>query len=123
MATWPPALADLKKDMDGDVGGADDPDRDARLTQVLDAAVAFVERARGGEVNFAGTDPLPVGLDPVTDDLVLGTLRLAARYNTRRRSPDLLIDGGDLGTSRVPGGDPDIERLLRVGRYAKARFA
>lgn len=121
-ADWPPQLADLKRDMDGDTETVD-ADRDAQLTQVLNAAVAFVQRARAGEVNFADTDPVPDGVDPVTDDLVLGTLRLAARYHVRRRSPDLLIDGGELGTSRVPGGDPDIERLLRVGRYAKVRFA
>lgn len=124
MATWPPLLADLKKDID-DAESADvvDPVRDDRLQQVLDAAVGYVERARAGEVNFAGTNPAPAGTVPVDDDLVLGTLRLAGRWHTRRRSPDLLVDAGEMGTSRVPGFDPDIERMLRIGRFVKARFA
>lgn len=116
-ATWPPALDDLKQDMGID---ATDTRDDARLSQVLDASVAYVQRVRAGEIDFDSTDAT---LTPVSDDLVLGTLRLAARSHTRRRSPDLLVAAGDLGTSRVPGFDADIERLLKIGRFRGAMFA
>jgi hypothetical protein len=45
-------------------------------------------------------------------------VRLASRWHTRRRSPDALIEMGELGASRVPSFDPDIDRLLRIGRHA-----
>lgn len=109
MGTWPPTLAELK----ADIGIEDDRD-DAQLTTVLAAAVSFVQRVRPGPLGTA-----PDG----TDDLVLGTLRLAGRWHVRRRSPDALIQMGELGASRVPSFDPDIERLLGIGRYAKAVFA
>lgn len=171
MATWPPVLADLKLDMKVD----DDRD-DLRLTQVLDASIAFVVDHRGGQriidVNFAGLvnvntasltelqtlpgvdatiaqsivdgrryrtlsrlavvvgtavfdgirDAVTLATDP-DDDLVLGTLRLAGRWHTRRRSPDLLVDGGEMGTSRVPTIDADIDRLLRIGRRSAMAVA
>lgn len=58
-----------------------------------------------------------------TPDLHLGTLRLAGRWHTRRRSPDGLVAMAELGAARVPSFDPDIERLLKIGRYARAVFA
>ncbi len=106
--SWPPELDDLKSDMKI----TDDRD-DARLQQVLDAAVAFVERVHGVEA-LGGA---------AADDLVLGTLRLAGRWHIRRRSPDALIAAGDLGTSRVPSFDPDIDRLLRIGKFRRSVIA
>lgn len=117
---WPPTLDDLKTDM-----GIDLPDTrdDAELSKCLNAAVSFVERVRADGYNFSGdlASTLP---DPATaEDLQLGTLRLAGRWHTRRRSPDGLVQMAELGASRVPGFDPDIERLLCIGRFAKAVFA
>lgn len=110
--SWPPSLAELKADMGIDAADTRDDDR---LTVQLAAAVAFVERVRGGSFNFTGAvlSDLP---DP-TADLTLGTLRLTARWHTRRRSPDALVSMGELGSVRVPSFDPDIERLLGIGRY------
>ncbi|MDG4790376.1 hypothetical protein O7626_31405 [Micromonospora sp. WMMD1102] len=113
MTTWPPTLTDLKQDMGPefeDDGGQDDD----RLQLVLDASVAFVERVRS-DVNFDGD--LGSDLEDVSPDLVLGTLRLASRWHTRRRSPDALIQMAEMGASRVPTFDPDIERLLQIGRH------
>src|SRR5690606_41855670 len=104
-------LTELKLDM---MSPCDESRADDRLRQVLDAAVVFVERVGPG-FNYqaeSGSD-----LPYVPDDLRLGTLRLAGRWHTRRRSPDALIEMGELGASRVPGVDPDIERLLGIGRY------
>ncbi|MGL5909489.1 MAG: hypothetical protein ACRCZP_05775, partial [Phycicoccus sp.] len=89
--------------------------RDAALTDVLDAAVATVERVRGGSLNFTG-DPLSLLPGPGAD-VALGTVRLAGRWHVRRRSPDGLVAASELGSTRVPSFDPDIERLLGLGRY------
>lgn len=56
-------------------------------------------------------------------DLKLGTLRLAGRLHSRRRSPDGLVFAGDYGSSRIPAIDPDIERLLGIGRFRGPVFA
>ena len=115
--SWPPELAELKDDLDI---SADDERDDSRLDLVLDAAVEFVQRVRPS-FNYAA-DP-DSALPAPTADLKLGTLRLAGRWHTRRRSPDALIQMGDLGASRVPSFDPDIDRLLGIGRYAGPVFA
>lgn len=115
---WPPALEQLKADLaqPAQVGDRDD---DA-LRLVLDAAVALVERVRS-DINYTG-DILDERPGP-DGDLVLGTLRLAGRWHTRRNSPDGLVSMGEMGSSRVPSFDPDIERLLRVGRFRKSVIA
>lgn len=111
-ASWPPLLQDLKDD----VGVTDSRDDDA-LSTALASAVAYVEgdQGRAGDFNFAA-DPLSL-LPAPGPDLVLGTVRLAWRWHNRRRSPDGLIDMGELGTARVPSVDPDVERLLGIGRF------
>ena len=110
-------LEELKNEMaDPEV---DDPGDDERLQRVLDAAQAFVERVRTGQFNF-DDDPLCDRPGP-TADLKLGTLMLARRWDTRRRSPDGLVAMADQGSARVLSFDPDIDRLLRIGRHAKAR--
>jgi len=116
MTTWPPLLADLKADMNSPAGASDD----AALQAQLDAAVTFVQRVRS-DVDFAPF-PLP-GVTVPDADLVLGTLRLAARWFTRRRSPEALVTMGELGSARIPSFDPDIERLLRIGRFRGPVFA
>jgi hypothetical protein len=90
---------------------------DERLEEVLVAAMAFVERVRKGQFNFDG-DPLCDAPEP-TADLKLGTLMLADRWHTRRRSPDGLVQMAELGSARVASFDPDIDRLLRLGRHAR----
>lgn len=111
-------LTELRTEM-----GLDETDTrdDALLTVVLNASVAFVESVHDGRYNFAG-DVLSE-LPTPSADLKLGTLMLARRWHARRRSPDALVDMAELGAARVPGFDPDIDRLLRIGRYAPPVFA
>lgn len=112
---WPPELDALKADMKI----ADERD-DERLQQVLDAAVVFVQHVHSGTFEFdLAANPLSALPEPDAD-IELGTLRLAGRWHIRRRSPDALIAAGDLGQTRVPSFDPDIDRLLRIGRYRGA---
>lgn len=117
MATWPPALGDLKDDLK--IAATDTRD-DAVLQRQLDASVSFVQRVRPS-FNFAA-DPLSE-LPAPTADLTLGTIRLAGRWYTRRRSPDALVAMAELGSARIPSFDPDIERLLGIGRFAGPVFA
>lgn len=115
--SWPPQLPALKEHLrsrgePGDVLNEDD----VQLQVVLDAVVAFVQRVHRGRYNFDGdlgsTRPDPdAGIE-------LGTVMLAARWHTRKRSPDGMIDMGELGSSRVPSFDADIEKLLRIGRQS-----
>ena len=110
---WPPELAELKDDLK-----ISDTRDDVRLQQVLDAAVAFVERIKLGRYDFSNGEDSGCDLPPPDMDLRLGTLRLAGRWHVRRRSPDGLITAAELGSARVPSFDADIERLLGIGRYA-----
>lgn len=113
MASWPPQLRDVLKELpDRDVGDEVDPVLLARL----DAAVAYVEgdRGRAGEFNFSGA---ATGLPDPPRDVFLGTVLLAMRWYNRRNSPDGLVDLGELGSARIPSVDPDIERMLGVGRF------
>ena len=116
---WPPTLAALKVDMKVD---EDDTADDDRRSEDLAAAVAFVGRVRAASFNFAGD--LDSALPDPTADIELGTKRLAARWYLRRRSPDAIVQlGQEMGASRVPSFDPDIDRLLGIGRFAGPVFA
>lgn len=113
MATWPPQLAQLKED--AQIPGTGE---DAVIQRNLDAAVAFVQGQRS-DLDFG---PHPLGTPP-SDDVCLGTIRLAARWFARRRSPEALVDMAELGSARIPSFDPDIERLLGIGRFRGPVFA
>jgi hypothetical protein len=115
---WPPVLTELKDDAGIDQGDMRDDDR---LQVMLDAAVVFVERVKGSRYNFTGDTESD--LPAPTEDIRLGTMRLAYRWHVRRRSPDGLIQMAELGATRVPGFDPDIERQLQIGRYTPMAFA
>lgn len=106
-----------------DVAGEEDaedlaPDEAERLQRNLDAAQLYIERIHHGRYNFTGA---PSTLPAPGEDLKLGTLLLARRWNTRRRSPAMLVAAADQGAARVPFSDPDIERLCRIGRHAIPR--
>ncbi|WP_435583376.1 hypothetical protein [Amycolatopsis thermoflava] len=114
LLAWPPTLAMVKNDQK--IPPEDDRD-DVRLQQVLDAAISFVQRRRP-QFNY-DNDPLSDLPEP-TQDHILGTMRLAYRWHVRRRSPDALVAMGAEGSARVPSFDPDIEQMLRIGRFARA---
>ena len=113
---WPPTLDEVQVDLRSRGDTEEFAVDEEQLQQVLNAAVAFVERVHAGAFNF--DDESGADLPDVPDDIRLGTIRLARRWHERRRSPDGLVDMGELGSSRIPSFDPDIERLLRIGRFA-----
>lgn len=110
---WPPCLEDLKTDMQRD-GQVDVSDQGLQMQ--LDAAIRFVINTCGWRLNLGGSESGESTRSDPDYDLILGTLRLAARWQTRKRSPDGMIPGGpDLGDNRVTSFDEDIDRLLRIG--------
>ena len=111
----PPTLADLKADMN-----ISDTRDDVVLQTQLDAAIAYAMTARP-ELNY---DANPLNNNPSPSAAFrLGVIRQVGRWNARRRSPDMVVAGGDLGTSRIPSWDPDIERMMKIGRYRGPTFA
>ena len=112
---WPPTLDDVKGDLGIELTDTRD---DATLSTRLAAAIVFVERVRPG-FRYDLTDVAQVELPDPDADTWLGTMLLASRWHARRRSPAALIEMGELGSARVPSFDPDIDRLLRLGRHVK----
>lgn len=108
MAVWV-TLADLRGDATIPTGAVED----ARLTSALNAAVAWVEEARGdlAPLFLLGTPPA---------DVKLGTIRLAARWYRRRLQAEGQVTSeiGYLGS--IPYTDPDIDRLLGVGKHGRS---
>lgn len=110
---WPPTLDALKVD-----ARINDSRDDARLSMELEAAAEYVQGVRGDRIDFTGPPADGSTLGPVTATLRLGTIRLALRWHARGRSPDGMIASPDVGSVRVSSGDSDIDRMLRIGRYA-----
>ena len=110
---WPPSIDELKTDLKIDPS---DNREDARLAMDLDAAVAWAQSLKNYRFDLA--DPDQVGLPDPPKDFRLGTLRMAGRLNARRRSSDGMVSMGDLGVTRVTSYDNDIDRLLKIGKYA-----
>lgn len=111
---WPPTLADLKVDMGI---AADETKKDDQLSIDLGAAFDFAADRKAGQYRFDLTDPDQLELPEPPRDFRLGILRLAARWNDRRRTKDATIQMQELGIGRVAQSDPDIDRMLRLGRY------
>lgn len=111
-SAWPPLVSDVKQALRLT---ASDTRDDERLASALAAAVAHVEEARAGDFNFLADEDSELAAP--THNLRTGTVRLAVRWYERLRSPEGLVDLGELGSARIPSVDPDIERLLGIGRY------
>lgn len=75
------------------------------------AAAAWVERRR--------RDLFVAAVFTPTADVELGALLLAHRLYARKGSPQGLASFGELGVGAVLRLDPDIERLVGVGRHGK----
>ena len=118
---WPPTLTALKVD-----GKIPDSRDDAKLSAELAAAVDYVEGVRR-DVDFTGLlteeELEDAGMVRVGHALHLGTIRLALRWQARGRSPDGMIASPDTGSVRVSTGDADIDRMLKVGRFARPVIA
>lgn len=118
--TWPPTLDQLKADM-----RVNDTRDDVILSGELAGCIAYVERVKGSAVDlygFDGPEAVPRRV-PFDTGYWLGTMRLAARQHARRRSPDGMVASLDQGSIRIGTGDSDIDRMLRVGKFASPVIA
>ena len=117
-APWPPQLDDVKAELKIDRSDTRD---DANLQVTLDIATDYVAEHRAGDFNFSGSDVDAdgVALPAVPYRVFQGTVRLAVRWHTLRRSPDGLVDSGEFGTVRVPNVPADIERMLGLGNFRR----
>lgn len=112
--SWPPTLENLKVDMKIP---ANNTGHDAELSYDLNAAYSFASKRKSGIYRFDATDPDQFELPDPGHDFRLGLLRLAARWNSRRRTQDATIRMQELGIGRIASTDPDIDRMLELGRY------
>lgn len=110
---WLP-IADVRSHMGVPVG---DPDPDG-LELARKAAAAYVERVRPDR--FGVEDGVDVA--HIDDAILAGAVILTARLYARRQSPAGIASYGEFGPAPVLRLDPDVERLIGVGRYARPTF-
>lgn len=79
------------------------------------AACAYVERLRPDLLDAVAAPPVYLA----TPDVAYGALLLAARLFARKGSPAGLASYGEFGPAAVLRLDPDVERLLSLGRHAR----
>lgn len=105
---WLPA-AKVKAALGRQLAGGTDEDLETART----AAAAYVEARRA---DLVWLDALP---GDVPADVWLGAVLMTNRLLARRGSPQGLAELGEFGPATVLRTDPDVERLLGIGRYAK----
>lgn len=84
------------------------------------AAGAYVERVRP-DLFVTLADGVTRAYAP-TPDVTAGAMLLTARLYARRSSPVGVVSYAEFGPSSVPRLDPDVERLLGLGRHARPRI-
>lgn len=92
-----------------------DPDDLFVLEQVTDAVNLMVPE----------TVPRVRDMDPAAEwpaDVTTAALMQAARLFTRRRSPTGIQTYTETGAVYTPRWDPDIEKLLHIGKWAPPAF-
>lgn len=103
-------LGDLANDLDG-----------AALNACCDAARSFVEEKRGDLWVSDGADP-PVLTYTPTPAVIHGAAMYAFRLYHRRNNPLGILGTTDVGPAGILREDPDIARLLGIGRSRGFRF-
>lgn len=98
-----------------------DPD-DPQLAEVRSAAADYVEGTKRDlwvDVVDESDPPVVIGrLYAATPRVVQAGKIAAARLWARKTSAAGLVSYGEFGASEILRLDPDVERLLGVGRYA-----
>jgi hypothetical protein len=95
----------------------DDPDPDG-LELARKAAAAYVERVRPDRFGVVDGEDVAT----IDDAILAGAVILTARLFARRQSPAGIASYGEFGPAQVLRLDPDVERLIGVGRYARPTF-
>lgn len=117
MPTWLDA-----EQVTGILGGSLGDDLDAGALQLCcDAARSFVEENRADLWVSDGAEP-PVSTYTPTAAVIHGAAMYAYRLYHRRKSPLGILGTTDVGPAGILRDDPDIARLLGIGRSRKFRF-
>lgn len=104
------------------LGGSLSGDLDAgALQEACDAARSFVEEKRADLWVSDGADPPALTYTP-TAAVVHGAAMYAYRLYHRRKSPLGILGTTDVGPAGILREDPDIARLLGIGRSRRFRF-
>ena len=82
------------------------------VDQARRAAAAYVESVKPSLV-YAGAVPADMPAN-----VIAGAQLYAARLLARRSSPGGVASFGEFGPAAVLRSDPDVDRLLGLGRYA-----
>lgn len=109
-AAWLP-LADVLEQ----VGVKPEAPEAASVDRKRKATAAFVERNRRDLVAVVDG----AATFTATPDVVEGAILLAARLHSRKGSPTGIASYGEFGPAAVLRFDPDIERLLGIGRSVR----
>lgn len=88
------------------------PGDDVTLEAARVGAAAYVERVRP-DLDWSGDAPA---------DVKLGALILAARFYARKGSPMGVATFAEFGAAQIVRLDPDVERLLGIGRHSRPRI-
>lgn len=97
------------------------PTDDDAMQACCDAARSFVEDRRGDLFVSDGGDP-PVLTYTPTPAVIHGAAMYAHRLYHRRKSPLGILGSTDVGDSGILREDPDIARLLGIGRSRRFAF-
>lgn len=100
----------------------DDTANDRVVELVRTAAASYVEGCRR-DLFVPASDEAGAQLvlvDSLGGDVITAGILAASRLWARRSSPAGLVSFGDMGTE-VLRADPDVDRLLGLGRFAKPR--
>lgn len=94
---------------------------EAALQLCCDAARSFVEERRSDLWVSDGGDPAVLTYEP-TVSVVHGAAMYAYRLYHRRKSPLGILGTTDVGPAGILREDPDIARLLGIGRGRRFGF-
>lgn len=89
----------------------------ARAAAARHAAASYVEDVRPDLAAAYAAEP-----GTVPPRVRMGAVLLAARLYARKGSPQGVAGYGEFGTAAVPRLDPDVERMLGIGRHASPRI-
>lgn len=110
-----------------DADAADPATPAGRVVQLVRrAAAGYCQRVRGDLFVPTYTDPLDpttpvvdvVLVDSLGGDVQLAGILAAGRLWARRSSPAGLASFGEFGAAEIIRLDPDVDRLLGLGRHA-----
>lgn len=85
----------------------------------LSADVEMLRQAAAAYVEPKRRDLVVAGVFTPSADVLVGAALLVSRLHARKGSPQGLASFGEFGPAAVLREDPDVARLLGIGRFGK----